>query len=381
MKNIIKSLLLPALALVALPLMTSCESDDDSNPTLKYPTSFVLNTPAYAASNIYDLSNSETVTFTASQPDYGYTAITIYELEVSIQQAFTEYTTLETTFTTAKMSVDGVELNNAVVNLYQKANGGADPSGVVFPIYIRARAHVSGTDNTYCYSNIIELSKVVVSYVATVPSTVYVAGSSIHGGSSAKTFAPTYGFDGQFYAMAYLASGSTFFWGDSNEPTNGYSLTTTINDEAGAGLSAGSDGGIQVGTTGWYVLYLELSVSNNQLYSTLTVHPGSAYVIGEIEGGSWTDADANWAMTAPADASGQWVSPEFAAGGELRAYIKVPNIDWWRTEFTLYGGNLYWRTVDIASNWAENVGSAYSVTCTAGQRLYVDFDYDTGEVK
>ena len=33
MKNIIKSLLVPVMALAVLPLMTSCETDDDSNPT------------------------------------------------------------------------------------------------------------------------------------------------------------------------------------------------------------------------------------------------------------------------------------------------------------------------------------------------------------
>jgi hypothetical protein len=65
----------------------------------------------------------------------------------------------------------------------------------------------------------------------------------------------------------------------------------------------------------------------------------------------------------------------------MRAYVKVPGFDWWRTEFTLYKGNVYWRTVDIPSNWAENVGTDYSVSVTAGQKLYVDFDNMTGEVK
>ena len=58
-----------------------------------------------------------------------------------------------------------------------------------------------------------------------------------------------------------------------------------------------------------------------------------------------------------------------------------PGIDWWRTEFTLFKGNLFWRTVDIPANWAENVGSSYSVTCSEGQKLYVNFDALTGEVK
>ena len=86
-------------------------------------------------------------------------------------------------------------------------------------------------------------------------------------------------------------------------------------------------------------------------------------------------------MTPPATADGIWESPAFTASGELRAYIKVPGLDWWKTEFTLYKGGLYWRTVDIPSNWNDNVGSAYSVTCAEGQKLYVNFDTLTGEVK
>jgi hypothetical protein len=91
--------------------------------------------------------------------------------------------------------------------------------------------------------------------------------------------------------------------------------------------------------------------------------------------------DPNWALTAPADAGGVWESPAFAAGGELRAFIKVGSLDWWRTEFTLYNGSLYWRTIDIAHSWEENAGSEFSVTCAAGQKLYVDFNKNTGEVK
>ena len=60
MKHLLKSLLVPVLAIVALPLMTACDSDTDSNPTLQEPTEFVLNVPAYAANNTYDLANTTT---------------------------------------------------------------------------------------------------------------------------------------------------------------------------------------------------------------------------------------------------------------------------------------------------------------------------------
>ena len=65
----------------------------------------------------------------------------------------------------------------------------------------------------------------------------------------------------------------------------------------------------------------------------------------------------------------------------MRAYIKYPGIEWWRTEYTLYQGELYWRTVNIVSSWADNVGAEYSVNVSPGQKLYVDFDKNTGEVK
>ena len=51
----------------ALPLFTACETDNDSNPILNEPDTFTLNTPAYAANNVYDLKNAQTVELTCSQ--------------------------------------------------------------------------------------------------------------------------------------------------------------------------------------------------------------------------------------------------------------------------------------------------------------------------
>ena len=60
----------------ALPLFTACETDNDSNPILNEPDTFTLNTPAYAANNVYDLKNAQSVELTCSQPDYGFPAAT-----------------------------------------------------------------------------------------------------------------------------------------------------------------------------------------------------------------------------------------------------------------------------------------------------------------
>ena len=67
----------------------------------------------------------------------------------------------------------------------------------------------------------------------------------------------------------------------------------------------------------------------------------------------------------------------------MRAYINVPGREWWRTEFTLKDGtDVFFReTTDIPENWATNVGPAYSVSASAGQKLYVNFETGKGSVK
>ena len=90
-------------------VFASCEDDRNSNPTLQTPTKFVLNTPAYAGSAVYDLENSSSVELTCSQPDYGFTAATAYSVQVSLDNDFTtegKFTTLATTYTTAKIAIN-----------------------------------------------------------------------------------------------------------------------------------------------------------------------------------------------------------------------------------------------------------------------------------
>ncbi len=58
MKNIYNSLLFALIA--AMPFLTSCKDDNDSNPTLSIPSSFVLNTrdwqPAMSMTSLMERS-------------------------------------------------------------------------------------------------------------------------------------------------------------------------------------------------------------------------------------------------------------------------------------------------------------------------------------
>ncbi len=376
--------------------LTSCEKDIDSNPTLDLShvsQGFVLNTPANASNNTYDLAAASSVELTCTQPNYGdgVPYAVRYYVQVSDNSSFgsdasAAYKELSTSYTTAKMHVDAREINDAVVGLFQEANPDTDYPNAAKPIYIRLRAIIDGTENMgETYSNVITLANTLATYqapAAELPTQLYVVGSSIQNAwSSWKVVPQVYGLAGNYYTMVYVPDGGAFKWGTYENDWRGYDRVRKIIDNAGAGLSADGDGNIAVAKGGWFVLHFVGEIVGSSIQYDLTVEPGAAYIIGPAAGDSWTDGDEAWKLTAPADQNGEWVSPAFTGSGELRAYIKVPGIDWWRTEFTLYKGTCYWRLVDIPNNWAENVGADYSVTTAVGQKLYVNFDQNTASVK
>ena len=387
MKHIFKAILLPALV---LPLMlTSCSEDRDSNPTLNLSqasSQFTLNMPGNAVNNTYDLINAENLVLTCNQPNYGgIPYVTRYFIQVALNEAdfaAGTFKELVSTFTDAsKIAVPAGELNDAIVDLFKEANPDVAFQSVPRKVSIRLRAIMDAMGTGESFSNIITLPSVLATYItppATLPTQIFVVGSSIQTAwTSWKPLTPVYGLSGEFFTMVYFPAGGEFKWGLENGDWRGYDRIKNIEDNAGAGLSNGDGGNIKVANGGWYVLHFTCDIVDNAHQFTLKVEPGVAGIIGACTGGDWSESTT---FTTPADNS-IWESPAFTGGGELRAYVKVPGFDWWRTEFTLYKGNVYWRVVDIPNNWAENVGPDYSVTVSAGQKLYVDFDNMTGEVK
>jgi hypothetical protein len=387
MKHIFKTLLMPALV---LPLLfAACSEDRDSNPTLDLSHAsdqFTLNMPGNATNNTYDLINAENLLLTCNQPNYGGVPyVTRYYTQVALAEgdfAAGTFKQLASTSTDASnIAVPASELNDAIVNLFKEANPDAAFQSVPRSVAIRLRAIMDATEKGETFSNIITLPNVLATYItppATLPTQIFVVGSSIQEAwSSWKPMTPVYGLSGEFFTMVYFPAGGEFKWGLENGDWRGYDRIKTIEDNADAGISEGDGGNIKVANGGWYVFHFTCDIVDNAQQFTLKVEPGVAGIIGACTGDDWSETTT---FTTPTDNS-IWVSPAFTGGGEMRAYVKVPGFDWWRTEFTLYKGNVYWRTVDIPSNWAENVGTDYSVSVTAGQKLYVDFDNMTGEVK
>lgn len=398
MKSIYR-IMMPVL--LALPMLfASCDKDDDSNPTLDLShvsEGFVLNTPAYAENNTYDLSRSESVNLTCSQPNYGGNVpyVVDYYVQVSLDKSFTEgnadapFKELSTSYPKANMQVSGSELNSAVADLYLTANPEEKTVPAVLPIYIRLRAVINGgVDKNLgeTYSNFITLPKVHAEYKApevTYPDNLFVIGSSIQEAWKDWKVVPHLSNSKSSYmTIIYVPDNANFKWAVTKGSYLDYTNLRSVEDKADAGISCnkGDFNNIKVAKGGWYTLLFqaEISADGKQMLYDLIVYPAEVYLIGHVNNGVWEFNDS-FKLTAPADASGQWVSPAFLAGGELRASVKIPGFAWYDSEFTLLKGSLFFA--NPKESWEKDFGAQYSVKCTAGQKLYIDFDKWTGEVK
>ena len=379
-------------AVACLPFFTSCEDDNDSNPTISFPESFVLNTPEFAENNVYDLPASSSINLTTSQPDYGgWPAAVTYAVQISLDATDDNgWNELKNTSTSTKISISSAELNAAVLDMYRKAHEDADPEDVM-PLYVRLRAFLADTGEHYgeVFSNAITLN--VMSYDTpsdvTLPTEIYVCGASIaEAWSTWKPVAPVYGKVGRFYTMIFN-NADGFKWGYKPNDWFGYDKITEFDNQvAGMNITAASDGNIVFDKAGWYVLEFICKIVGNEVQIKLVVAPGAAGVIGNSVG-NWDGTP----MTAPADKS-EWTFSAFTATGELRAYIQVPGEDWWRTEFTLYKGTtVYYRDFDIPSDWKAGATEKadppkedpenYSQEVGPGKTLKVNFDRNTGSIE
>ena len=396
MKKIFKFMLLPALV---LPLLfTSCDEDRDSNPKLDLShvaDGFVLNTPALAENNTYDLKSAKSLKLTCSQPNYGGIPYVVrYYVQVSIDPKFVSdptatHTELATSYKTAKMEVNASEVNDAVVALFQAANPDTSVPDEM-PIYIRLRAVIDITADSNLgetYSNVITLPSVKAAYEAPdakFTDNLYLIGSSIQTPwQSWKAIPKVFGLEGNYYGVIYLPAGGEFKWGTENNDYRGINRLKEINDEAGAVISAGEEQNIKVANAGWYTLHFKGKITEDKknIDWTLSVYKTQVYLIGACIGQSeWGFAD-DTALTPPDDPSGEWVSPAFTASTELRVSVKVGSLDWYSTEFTVHNGEVFWRKYDMPNNWAETMGADYSVTTAPGKKLYVNFDTNKAEVR
>jgi len=390
------------ILLAGLTFFGACTTDLSDHPVVATPGSFVLNTPTYV-SGIYDLRNTETVLLTTSQPNYGFTAATTYSVQVSTESSFTDFATLPTSYTTARMEVSASEMATVLVGLLgitEEADFPTDP----FPVYIRLAAVLTDNtgqvlSNTQTLSNIIELPQ-VLSYFAlpsmTMPDNIYLTGNVVGNWdwAAANAMIPVNGTPGQFWCIQYL--GKTEDGTNANAEIkfntarawdgNDFGMKTAAIDDASktlAGISG--DDNIVIGNPGWYIVEITTEISGRDYIYHVQFLPPNVYLCGNAAGGVWGAGDNNL-FTVPDISLGSdanFVSPAFignAVGmngdtdvdGGVRACV-VLVADWWRTEFMVFSNVLQYR-----GNGSDQMPR---VSGSIGQKLYINFTEGTGKIE
>jgi len=347
MKKITKSLL---MAVAALPMLfASCSDDNDSNPTLVVPSTFQLNTPAYAQM-ASDLAESTALPFTWSQPNYGgFPAAVQYQMQFSLTDQFTvsvaeaeadesgslkaDYVMLDQIYNGTKGTVDAALLAKGLEQLAQWSEPDVPAE---LTLYARLAADFA---NDTVYSNSVAL-KVIPYYVELSDADIdlwYLIGADIADGSWADnvgvSILPMQPIEGEEYDkktgqgrlqwIGYLAGG-------------GFKLkhTTTSWDEqigqgdAGYVKNDGGSGNITVAAPGVYKVTLNTAalakVGDKEVCDdAITIEPydGTATVFtGMAISGSFNDwGDTEMTPCNPNAENHDWyISQHLDAGAEIK---------------------------------------------------------------
>ena len=201
--------------------------------------------------------------------------------------------------------------------------------------------------------------------IEAAPTELYMTGSAFDSWSTWHQLTPVYGTDDKFWTITYLTEGDEFKFAPQAGWGNDFGSSANIEDKAGAGLSDNS-GNVKVGKSGWYLLHVTNGTERN-----IEVLEPNVYLIGDAAG-EW-NVDAKHKFTVPTTKDGSFVSPEFASDAELRMCVNFGDYDWWKTEFIIRDGKIDFRGKGGDQNPRVNV--------TKGQKAYLNFTTNTGEVK
>lgn len=394
--NILGSLMMGAL------LFTACQTDRDDNPRIdlsKAQEPITLNTPAFA-SGTYDLDNTTSIQFNCTQPNYGFPATVTYAVQLSVDADMTDPIELSTTYSLNQMDVNGKDLAIATTKqLMTKQGKKQDEFPVETPLYVRIRAFISGVEGTETLSNIVKLDHVKTKFAlpdVEVPNPFYVCGNFTANdweksvGTAAVNGAP----ESQWRITWIDGDGVKVspVMGEANYDDDMIETTYVCKAD---GFKVSEEGEVTATTPGWYVMLIDGKVDNDKrtMELTFSFYEPELWLIGPsiineavgiTKDNCWNEAElrSNFEqyvkISTPTTMDGEFVSPALTStttdgDGGSRAYVKIKNYEWWKTEFFIYDKKIVYR---------GNGGEVRPYTCgNVGQTVHFNFSDDTGELK
>ena len=338
---------------------------------------------------IYDLANSETVNFTLnSLPNYGFPAYTTYTIAASMNSDMSGAVDVLTSPYT-KLEVDAAALASELTTMALAKGYKTEEFPLDIPVYFQVRGAATkyaggAIDGTLTTSNIVSLKNVHLDFAlppVNPPANLYAVGN-FNGWSwdTSVTMAPTYDATNKFWHIVWIDESGLKFnaekaW-DGGEV--GYAGLRTISG-ARAGDIVDGGGNIASSKPGWYMMIITAVVDGRNIVYDAEFENPDVYLMGPVTpNGDWKELEDGTKLDTPTTLDGQFVSPAFARsvpGGDgdgVRAYVKIAGFDWWKTEFMVFGTKVEYRGAG---------GDQDRVAGNAGQKLYLNFGNDTGEIK
>ncbi|MBQ7662807.1 MAG: SusF/SusE family outer membrane protein [Prevotella sp.] len=395
--------------LVGAFLMVACETDRDDNPTIdlsKKQEAITLNIPTFANST-YDLANTDSVTLTCTAPNYGFPATTTYVVQLSIDEDMSNPSELTTTYYLNRMVVPGREIAMATTKqMINKKGLKQEDFPVETAAYLRIRAFIEGTPETETLSNIVKLNKIKTKFAlpdVTMPDSMFVIGTFTDNDwkKSVKTIQVNNSTQNH-WRMVWMDSKGVRLSPIQGEPNFSDNMITPIHVCNTTGFSVSSDGVVTAEKPGWYVMLIEGTGNNEKRQLTLTyrfyeatvwlIGPSLTNALGDDIKDCWTEKGLrdNYTdyvkFTTPTTMDGVFVSPPLVGNvtgddGGVRAYVSI-KWDWWQTEFMAYPNDKDRTSSKRIIKYRGNGDEVKPfVDGIQGQRVYLNFSNDTGEIK
>ncbi len=161
--------------------LASCSQDRD--PVYQVPTTYVCNDPVMQ-NEYFNLTAGNTLEFSTTQPDYGYSAVAQYSAELSTTADFKEYYAIPAlTPTMARFTIDQNKVAVGVcklLNITSQDQWDAENSEGLkdMTLYFRAVCQLAGVESSLIKSNVVTYNHVSLNYFAEEkPGVIYLVGT------------------------------------------------------------------------------------------------------------------------------------------------------------------------------------------------------------
>lgn len=223
--------------------------------------------------------------------------------------------------------------------------------------------------------NIIVNSILVESGMAEVPQQFFVKSCD---DNLCHEMVPVWGQEGLFWRMAFVGNkGVEFSPFDDRGMTPFGSMNLDPGSDIGCTVEDNGQGGIVLGNPGWCLLIVKCEKVLGRVQYTLTVNKPIVRLLGTTTPrAEWDEEEPGCEFSVPDNAHSNFVSPELAHDAHpdsgVRMFVRIPGHEWWHSEFVVMGAWIEYR----GTGWDQE-----RVVTKAGQKVYLNFNTDTGMIK